>query len=314
MSMNNKRRGIRCIQNSLNNYFFLGDIMFKNSLIAIAFVSTFHLTISMDHDELIENAATPLHSFLCENLDDTQTPVPNDMVKHLIEIMKSTHQSLAALARIKDMREKKPYKDYQFYPNPESKRKQTNIRMIRATKLVILFPCGQYRIASASLYEFAHTPEQARHEILPIGIIDTSRNYRINFIDQCSDSYPGLKSWYFYEIPLDLGGYPFEKDKDFCWQGSITYESGAGATTYNLLRLLVQCDRISVLNQLFSACNNPPKQVSSWWDWVLGTSKIDLGRQFHEQLTRYHQNVALNGSHEDKEQIIKLLKAIKEQI
>ena len=70
-----------------------------------------------------------------------------------------------------------------------------------------------------------------------------------------------------------------------------------------MLRLLAQCERIGVLNQLFSACNNPQKQISSsiYFD------------EFKKQLTKYHQKVALDGSPVDKEQVIKLLKAIKKQ-
>ncbi len=270
----------------------------------VAFVSSFNLINAMDPHQLIENAARPIHSFLCTHLDDLETPIPNNILKYLVETLKLTEQNLDALTRIKDKREKKSYKEYknQFYPNSLSKKKQTNIRMIQATQLYYS-PWWQSIKLKARLYGF-RGPQFARSKILPIGVIDTHRKHRINFIDHCGNNYPGWRSHWETQNGLEFGNYPFEKDKDFTSQGSITY--GGKHTTYNLLRLLVQCKRIGVLNQLFSKC--PQKQISHWW----GTSKIDFGRQFKEQLTKHYLEVVENDSYsyQDKEQIFKLLKNV----
>lgn len=273
--------------------------------------------VSMDKSKLLNDAAAPIHSFLCEHLDDEKTPLPRESLTHLIRLMKETGQPLSALTVIKDQRKAKPWKEYKFRPNNP------------ADWVAFLRLKHHYHVDFGLLLsDYGFTLRQELYSdndnkpIKPVGILICNKlekkPRRFDFVDMIDpyryprDRVVRKKSSGPWNDPYDnhpdielhlkkLNLHPYnlqsytEDEISFRGQGlcfRLFYSIFDRAlVTVDLLRLLMQCKRVKELNRLFEECERPQKSPFS---------SSYLSKRFHNEVEKYHKRLLEGKSSEDK--------------
>lgn len=223
--------------------------------------------------------AEEIYDFLCEHLNDANTPVPDELVNSLISNIKGGLIDLESLQKIPASTIAKPWKRYKkFYSQ--------NINPIR-------LKYDNYYDDLYALIEHLHEEDK----ILPLGVIfyssSSSIKKRIDFIDTVTIDYPGIMH--------DKAMLSKEEEEEKQCSTRVVF---GNQTTGNLLRLLLQCDRVEQLNSILKEVVNvkyTSEKSSNWLQKVKNvfSKNVTLDKGFKKEVEKYSKKVAKKGNDQD---------------